>query len=156
MIESYLKKRTVPILFVFNVILAVVAWAMSLLAYPRLPDQIPVWIDILGRPAGLVSKSPIFFFVPLVQTGLFLGLFFLARLLSHFLENPQKQNIMKESVLLIQIFFQLIFIHVQRGLIYAAYNVEGGFNRFYFYALFVIILVLIPYFRIRLKLVNRL
>jgi len=155
MIESFLKKRTVPILLVFNAILVVVSWLMSVVAYPRLPAQIPIWIDILGRPFTMEPKSPLFFFTPLVQTGLFLGLYFLVRLLSHFIENLQKQNIMKEFVLLVLIFFQLIFIHIQRGLIFLAHGIEGGFNRFYFYALFVIILVLIPYFRIRLKLVNR-
>jgi uncharacterized membrane protein len=156
MIESFLKKRTVPILFVFNVILAVVSWGMSIFAYPRLPEQIPIWLDIQGQPFVIVSKSPLFFFVPLVQTGLFLGLYLFARLLSNFQERLQVRNIMKESVLLVVIFFHMIFIHIQRGLVFAAHGVEGGFNRFYFYALFVIILVLIPYFRIRLKLIDRL
>ena len=154
MIESFLKNRTVPILFIFNVILVIVSWLMSVVAYPRLPAQIPVWIDILGRPFVMEPKSLLFFFSPLVQTGLFLGLYLLVRLLANFVENPQKQNVLKESVLLILIFFQLIFIHIQRVLIFLAHGIEGGFNRFYFYALFVIILVLIPYFRIRLKLVN--
>ncbi len=155
MIENFLKNRTVPILLVFNAILVVVSWLMSVFAYPRLPADIPVWIDILGRPYVMLPKSLLFFFSPLMQTVLFLGLYLLARLLSHFIEHPQKQIIMKESVLLALIFFQLIFIHIQRGLIFIAHGIEGGFNRFYFYALFVIILVLIPYFRIRLKLINK-
>ncbi len=151
-----MKNRTVPILLVFNTILVVVSWLMSVFAYPRLPADIPVWIDILGRPFVVLPKSPLFFFSPMMQTFLFLGLYLLARLLSHLVENPQKQNIMKESVLLALIFFQLIFIQIQRSLIFLAHGIEGGFNPFYFYALFVIILVLIPYFRIRFKLINRL
>jgi hypothetical protein len=50
------------------------------------------------------------------------------------------------------IFVQLIFIHAQRTIIYLAHGVEKGFNPVYFYALFLIILALIPYFRLRMKL----
>jgi hypothetical protein len=63
--------------------------------------------------------------------------------------------LLKEYVYLTLIFINLIFIHVQRSLILVARQVEKGVDRFYFYSLFGIILILIPYFRMRVRLAQR-
>ena len=68
---------------------------------------------------------------------------------------PWKSRIFKEYVYLTLIFFNLIFIHVQRSIILVAHQVAEGVDKYYFYLLFAIILVLIPYYRIRVKLFIR-
>ncbi len=64
-------------------------------------------------------------------------------------------NLKKELVWLLMVFFNLIFIHIQRSLIWLAYGLSVGVNRYYFFSLLVIILLLIPYYRFRLALLNR-
>lgn len=67
--------------------------------------------------------------------------------------NPELQaaliNLKKELVLLLMIFFNLIFIHIQRSLIWLAHGLSAGVNKFYFFSLIIIILLLIPYYRFR-------
>ncbi len=65
---------------------------------------------------------------------------------------PWKALIFKEYVYLTLIFFNLIFIHIQKSLILVSRQVAQGVDKYYFYLLFVIILVLIPYYRIRVRL----
>ena len=62
---------------------------------------------------------------------------------------------MKEMVFLILIFFNLIFIHIQRSLILLARGVERGVSELYFYSLFGIILALIPVYQIRAKIMAK-
>jgi len=63
-----------------------------------------------------------------------------------------KAKVKKEFIYLTMIFFNLIFIHLQRSLILLSHKIETGVDRYYFYALFSIILILIPYYHIREKL----
>jgi hypothetical protein len=49
------------------------------------------------------------------------------------------------------IFFNLIFIHIQRSLILLSHNIEKGVDTYYFYSLFGIIFLLILYYRLREK-----
>ncbi|MGB9906216.1 MAG: hypothetical protein ACPLRR_02375 [Candidatus Saccharicenans sp.] len=58
-------------------------------------------------------------------------------------------NLKKELVLLLMIFFNLIFIHIERSLIWLAHGLSIGVNKFYFFSLIIIILLLIPYYRFR-------
>lgn len=64
-------------------------------------------------------------------------------------------NLKKELVLLLMIFFNLIFIHIQRSLIWLAHGLSAGVNKFYFFSLILIILLLIPYYRFRRTLIKR-
>ncbi len=68
---------------------------------------------------------------------------------------PWKAPIFKEYVYLTLIFFNLIFIHLQKSLILVSHQVAQGVDKYYFYLLFGIILVLIPYYRIRVRLFIR-
>jgi hypothetical protein len=58
-------------------------------------------------------------------------------------------------VYLVLIFFQVIFIHIQRSLIFSAHNIQQGVDEFYFLFLLVIILLLIPFFRFRERVLAR-
>jgi len=148
-------KRAAIILVVFNCILICVAWLMVLYSYPRLPQQIPIWLDFFGQQHVFIKKSPLFFLYILIQT-LFLAFFFLlAQRIASRMKESWKAGIFKEYAFLTLIFFNLIFIHVQRSLILVALQIESGVDKFYFYSLFGIILILIPYYRLRLKLAKK-
>lgn len=151
---NMLRERTVRILLVFNCILMVASWVMSFVAYSQLPVRFPLFIDFLGRPLLELDRSPIFFLSPLLQSGLFVLFLWFAQRISQRQQLKKKSHILKEAFLLIFIFIQLVFIHVQRTLIYLAHQVGHGYSPVYFYGLFAIIVVLIPYFRLRLKLLE--
>lgn len=151
---SMLKERTVRILLVFNGILLVASWVMSFVAYSQLPERFPLLVDFLGRALMELDRSPLFFLSPLLQSGLFVVLLWFAQRISMRQKLEKKSHILREACLLIFIFIQLVFIHVQRTLIYLAHGIDQGFNPVYFYGLFAIILVLVPYFRLRLKLIG--
>ncbi len=61
----------------------------------------------------------------------------------------------REMVWLAMIFFNLVFIHVQRSLIWLAHGLSVGVNKYYFFSLLIMILLLIPYYRFRLSLLSR-
>ncbi len=153
--ESLLRENTVILLLVFNGILLVASWVMSLVAFPHLPGEIPFMIDLSGRAWLKGPKSPLFFLLPLMQSGLLLASYLLSRSFGRASGGGRKAQVIQEAFFLIFIFVQLLFIHIQRSLIYLAHGVEGGFNTTYFFALCAIILVLIPYFRLRLKLLEK-
>jgi len=151
--ETLLQEKAVSLLFVFNCVLLVASWVMSITAYPNLPPTVPRMIDFLGRPLVEGDRSLLFFLSPILQTGLFLACVWGSqRIAGREKETKFKGPLIREAGFLMYIFVQLIFIHVQRAVIYLAHGVEKGFNPAYFYALFVIILALIPYFRLRMKL----
>ena len=150
-----MKNKSIRILFVFNCILIVTGWALAIYSYPRLPDQIPLWINFMGQPLILAEKSPAFFVYPIVQT-LFVFLFMgIAELLSSREKEEWKKKLLKDHVLLSLIFFNLIFIHVLSSLVLLARQIRGGINRTYFFMIFIVILLLIPYYRMRKKLLAK-
>lgn len=61
----------------------------------------------------------------------------------------------REQIYLTLIFFNMIFIHILSSLVLVAHNIVNGVNRFYLFALFGIILVLFPYFRLRARILKR-
>lgn len=142
-------------MFVFNGILLCAGWVMVIVAYPKLPQKIPLWLDLFNQQHIMVKKSPLFFLYILAQTLFFILLFYLARKISSRITNSREAELFKEYVYLTLIFFNLIFIHVQRSLILVAHHVEKGVDKLYFYSLFGILLILIPYFRLRKKLAQR-
>jgi len=125
---------------------------MAFYAYPRLPQKITLWLNFFGQQSIMTKKSPLFFIYLLAQALFFLFFLVMARKISSRIMVPWKSNIFKEYAYLTLIFFNLIFIHVQRTIILVAHQVAQGVDKYYFYLLFAIILVLIPYYRIRLRL----
>jgi len=149
------KKRSALILLIFNGILLCAAWTLALVAYPRLPARIPLWLDVFGGGIILARKSPWFFIYPVLQS-LFCVFFvgFARRLNPGKSEGPGVQ-LKREQIYLTLIFFNMIFIHLLSSLVLAAHNIVNGVNRFYLFALFGIILVLFPYFRLRARILKR-
>jgi uncharacterized membrane protein len=153
-----LKRKANILLLSFNLILVAISWVMALYAYARLPDRMPLWVNFFGRQPTLNDKSPIFLLYVIGQTLLVTAIIFFF-LIRRPRENPNKsmpvRNLRKEFILLALIFFQLLFIHVQRSIILMAHGVERGIRPFYFYSVFGIILLLIPLYRMRLKILQK-
>lgn len=149
------KIKAATLLVFFNCILLCAGWIMVIYAYPRLPQKIPLWLDLLGQQHIFVTKSPLFFLYILAQTLLFVFFYILARKISSRIAAAWRADLFKEYVFLTLIFINLVFIHVQRSLILVARQIERGVDKFYFYSLFGIILILIPYFRMRVRLAER-
>jgi len=125
---------------------------MAFYAYPRLPQKIPLGLNFFGQQTIMTEKSPLFFIYLLAQTLFLIFFLVMTRKISSRKMPPWKSRIFKEYVYLTLIFFNLIFIHVQRTIILVAHQVAEGVDKYYFYLLFGIILVLIPYYRIRVGL----
>jgi hypothetical protein len=134
-VETFLKQRSVQILLIFNCILLVACWVMSFSAFPRLPHL----------------KNLLFFVTPLFQTCLFLVFFWESRRIVRRRGEGRRSRILQEAVFLLFIFIQLLLIHVQRSLIFLAHGVSQGLNPMYIASIAVVFLLLIPYFRLRLK-----
>ena len=158
-------KRTLLFLTLANVLLLCLGWIMAIYAYPRLPTKIPTWINLLGQQTLFMKKSILFFIYPLVQNVFCIGFWRLSKFKNkkRFTDNPPLKSkvkillsrLEKEYVLLVLIFFNLIFIHLQRSLILVSHGIEKGVSGYYFLSLFGIILILIPYYRIRKKLIEK-
>ncbi len=151
-------KKRINLLFFFNLILLGASWLMACYAYPRLPTKMPLWINFMGQESIDAEKSLLFFIYVAFQTFLVVGFPALVRI-KHRMEKARLsvlvQDLQKEIILLVLIFFQLIFIHIQRSLILMAHGVEKGIRPYYFYSVIGIILILIPYYRMRLKLLRK-
>jgi len=147
-----MRKKSVLLLLICNWVLLGTAAVMVFYAYPRLPQKIPLRLYFFGQEPFMTEKSPLFFIYLLVQTLFFIFFLVVTRIISSRKMVPWKAPIFKEYVYLTLIFFNLIFIHIQKSLILVSHQVAQGVDKYYFYLLFGIILVLIPYYRIRVRL----
>lgn len=154
-----------------NILLLIAGWIMAIYAYPRLPLKIPYWINFFNQHTLYGQKSLLFFIYPIAQTIFFFSFWLASRIKFKELRDVEllvgsmdmlsrnKRSLLlklrQEFIYLVLIFFNLIFIHLQRSLILVAHRIEKGISSYYFYSLFGIILILIPYYRIRMKLVLR-
>lgn len=163
-----MKKSSSNFLIICNWLLLSASWAAAIYSYPRLPGKFPLWLNLGGQESVPVEKSLLFFVYPLTQTIFFLLFLGLSRFIPFgkmMSWNPDKMTsrrgvellgeLKREFIHLVLIFINLIFIHIQTSLIFSAYQEEKGFNKFYFTSLFVIILILIPYYRLRTRMLMK-
>jgi len=158
-------KKSLLMLSIANAFLLGLGWIMAIYAYPRLPSKMPLWINFLDQQTFYMKKSILFFIYPLAQSIFCAGYLILLNLKSkrlvpgHFSSDVKIKlsisRLRREYILLALIFFNLIFIHLQRSLILISHGIEKGVSRYYFFSLFGIILMLIPYYRIRKKMVEK-
>ena len=161
---KWLQKLSIPLVAFFNGILLFLGWMMALYAYPRLPSRIPLWLAFAGQETLFFNKSPAFFIYPVIQSVfsvlfIFLGFFIIHKNYSirspeyPYYENllDQLRNVDREYVLLVLLFFNLVFIHLHRTLILVAHGLANNVQGPYFYSLFVIIILLIPFYNLRKK-----
>lgn len=158
------KKKINLILFLANLLLLSLAWIMAFYSYPRLPHRMPLWINFFKQQTILMEKSPLFFLYPLVQSVFCLCFWLFSRIdkIPEFMSTREEMSfpemkksfskLRKEFIYLALIFFNLIYIHLQKSLILLAHKIAEGVDKLYFSTLFVIILLLIPLYRLRIKL----
>jgi uncharacterized membrane protein len=155
-------KTVLTLLALASWVLLGVAWVMSVYAYRRLPGEMALWTSLWSSPATWSVKSFVFFVYPVVQTMVFLACLALAefvffrRLRSHTDGRPPSNDgnerllaLKREVAYLGLIFLNLVFIHLQTSLILVSHGLAEGINRFYFGVLLLVLLMLVPYYRVR-------
>jgi len=148
-------------------LLLVVSWVMSVYAYPRLPEKVAFWASVWSAEATRGERSRAFFVYPIAQTFFFLAFLALANAVFFLAPRPDSQSpssqvegsgrlldLKKEVVYLGLIFLNLVFIHLQTSLILVSHGLAKGINRFYFAMLLVVLLMLIPYYRVRRQMIG--
>jgi uncharacterized membrane protein len=157
------KTKTLLLLLAANILLISMGWILALYAYPRLPQKIPLWVNFFGQQTMMMKKSPLFFIYPITQTLFWVGFWLVSRMgrykpSAEDLADPVSKkmrflsDLRKEFVYMTLIFMNLIFIHLQRAVIFLAHGRSAGIDDVYFFFLFAIILILIPLYRLRAKL----
>lgn len=148
-------------------LLLVVSWVMSVYAYPRLPEKMAFWTSVWSSEAVRGQRSSGFFIYPIAQTLFFLAFMLLAKAAFFRAPGPDAEDqhsrnegverlldLKKEVVYLGLIFLNLVFIHLQTSLILVSHGLARGINRFYFAMLLVVLLMLIPYYRVRRQMIG--
>ncbi len=166
--QAGVNTQSTRFLLAANGLLLVIGWVMAFVAYPRLPESMPLWLNFSGQSVLLARRSLLFFIYPGSQTAFVILFWFLSRsaVLSRrvFKEELRAfslaqikafRELKEEFVVLVLLFFNLIFIHLQRSLILLAHRLERGIDPVYFYTLFGVILILIPYYRLRSKILGQ-
>lgn len=141
---------------------------MVVSAYSRLPSQIPIWPEFFGLPAVLVEKPFLLWAYPLTQTFVFgffvlsarkgIGRTFLGKRTNGLLGDDQKNilgELRKGYLYLTLIFINLVFIHIQRTIILMAHQRVAGTGKYYLSVVLAVIVMLIPYYRLRMMLIRR-
>ena len=148
-------------------LLLAVSWVMSVYAFPRLPDKVASWNSVWSTEAVMVERAPAFFVYPIAQTLFFLAFLVLAKVVFFRAPRPDSEDgssrverderrlgLKKEVAYLGLIFLNLVFIHLQTSLILISHGLAKGINRFYFAMLLVVLLLLIPYYRVRRQMIG--
>jgi hypothetical protein len=164
------RPGTLRLLSLASWLLLAVAWGMSLYAYGRLPQDMALWKSLWIKDVLRAEKSILFFVYPAAQTVAF---FVLRALAKAFFLRPSRarrnvedsgregkvqerlMDLKKETVSLILIFSNLIFIHLQTSLVLLSHRLAAGVNPFYLIMLLAVLLILIPYYVIRRRLLLR-
>jgi hypothetical protein len=162
------KPATLRLLRAANWILLGVSWGMSLYAYARLPEEMASWPSVWQFDQAMMGKSVPFFLNPVLQTVFFFG--FLALIRKLLIQEPRSpgedeppddlkagrlRGLRNEVACLALIFFNLIFIHLQTSRILVSHRLATGINKTYFIMLFLVLIILVPYYRLRRQILLR-
>lgn len=140
-----------------NSLLLIVGWAMAIVAYPRLPSTILLWVNFFYQSPLRFQKSLAFFAYPIGQLLLFILFFLVARKpkIPHKINNDRLRlrlkQLWQEQAWTALIFFNLILIHLERSLIFLSHGLNEGIHPPYFLILFIFLFFLIPAYRLRTK-----
>jgi hypothetical protein len=161
------KPATLRLLGAANWVLLGVSWGMSLYAYSRLPGEMASWQSVWRGDQAMMGKSFAFFLYPALQTILFFSLLVWIRKFfvnappprhgRGFQEDPKAgrlRGLRDEVSSLALIFFNLIFIHLQTSRILVSHHLATGVNRTYFIMLFLVLIILVPYYHLRRRIVG--
>jgi len=127
-----------------------------------------LWSSLWKGEAVLTEKSLLFFLLPVAQTLFFFGILLAAKKIflsksrpDMMVPGPERMkaarflDLKKEVLYLTLIFINLAFIHLQTSLVLVSHGQAGGVNRFYFFMLIGVLLILIPYYYARGKMLLR-
>ncbi len=158
------------LLSVASWLLLLVTWVMSVYAYSRLPQDMALWKSFWVKDVLWTKKSPVFFVYPVAQTVIFFAIWSLARAFFFQMSGLEKEkpassrdeevevrllDLKKETISLVLIFFNLILIHLQTSLVLLSHRLVSGINLFYVGMLFAVLLILIPYYAVRRRMLLR-
>lgn len=151
-----MKRFLLISLIISNLLLLIAGWAMAIIAYPRLPSTILLYINFFHQSPLRFEKNEVFFVYPLAQLFLTLAFSFVSlRPKIPKINNEQLrrrlQHLWQEQAWTALIFFNLILIHVQRSLIFLSHGLREGLQPTYFLILFMLLFFLIPAYRLRMK-----
>jgi len=162
------KPATLRLLGAANWVLLGVSWGMSLYAYVRLPGEMASWLSVWRSDQAMLGKSIAFFLFPALQTFFFFSFLVLTRKLfinaPHptqgiaFQDDPRTgrlRGLREEVASLALIFFNLIFIHLQTSRVLVSHRLAAGINKTYFIMLLLVLIILVPYYRIRRQMLLR-
>jgi len=156
------RPATLRLLAAATWVLLGVSWGMSLYVYARLPGEMASWMSVWRGDQAFTGKSLAFFLYPALQTLLFFAALVLNQKL--FLSEPRPKSgsgnpddsqagrlrrLREEVASLALIFFHLIFIHLQTTRALLSHHLATGINKTYFIMLFLVLIVLVPYYRLR-------
>ncbi len=164
------RRGTLRLLDFAGWLLLAVAWVMSFYAYGRLPQDMALWKSLWVKDVLRAEKSLLFFIYPFAQTIVFFGLRVLAK--AFFIRPPAPRrtgeaaaadgevhqrlmDLKKETVSLFLIFCNLVFIHLQTSLVLLSHRLSAGVNPFYLIMILAVLLILVPYYGIRRRLLLR-
>ena len=150
------RKRSVVLLQWANWILLGVSWGMSLQAYLRLTGRMAFWLSVWRQVPVMVDKSWLFFSYPLIQTAVVFGSLSLAG--TYFIGRAGTQdlaNLRAEVTHLELIFVNILFIHLQTTLLLRSFGIGGGLNVSYMAIIAAVIVILVPYYQIRRRILTR-
>ena len=160
-------KKVLALLGFASWLLVAVSWVMSVYAYPRLPEKVALWTSVWNREVVRGARSPLFFVYPIAQTLVLLASMVIAKRFfilapgpdpkvpgSQPMEDVGLPDLKKEVASLGFIFLNLVFIHLQTSLILVSHGLATGINRHYFVMLLLVLLGLVPYYRIRRRMLE--
>ncbi len=150
------RRKSVVLLQWANWVLLGVSWGMSLRAYLRLPGRMALWPSVWRPEPILVDRSWHFFLYPAIQTVIFFGALALAR--RFFIRRSDGEdiaNLKAETAYLELIFASLFFIHLQTSLILMSFGLGGGLNISYLAIIVAVLIMLVPYYLIRRRILSR-
>jgi len=164
------RPGTLRLLALAGWILLAVAWGMSIYAYGRLPQDMALWKSFLVKEVLRAEKSLLFFVYPIAQAIVFFVIRALAG--AFFIRAPGAKrkaeavgrdeeveyrlvDLKKETVSLVLIFCNLVFIHLQTSLVLLSHRLASGVNPFYLGMLFAVLVILVPYYAARRRMLLR-
>lgn len=163
------RPATLRLLAFSGWLLLAVGWGMSVYAYAHLPPEVALWKSFWVKKVLRGEKSLLFFVYPAAQTIFFLAIRFGAGAIFLRARDQGKKwrgasqeemesrllDLKKETLFLVLIFSSLVFIHLQTSLVLLSHRLVSGVNLFYMGMLLAVLLILIPYYAVRRRILLR-
>ena len=91
-----MKQKKSQVLEAIIIILVIATWLIGVIAYAYAPDIVPIHWNLEGNPDNYAPKDIGLFLLPLINTGLYLFLYFIPKI------DPNNEQL-KESIKTLQL-----------------------------------------------------